>query len=188
MVGMKQRSAQLKHKAKEQRALAGIDEKQARSIRGRQLTDNDYLLTLRRLAERARTLGLATTGWMSATDLAREHQVSRSVVAFAMRRLVELCLVEEMVITIQNSARPRSDPALRSSQRASENSRIYRSRPREGEHRRVTDLPSWLAPQAVVQIGIARMVKGTASMTRWLVEDDEKELAPPREKKPAAAV
>lgn len=178
MVGMKQRSAMLKRKVRaekaEQRRLAGLSEEQARAIRGRQLTDHDYLLTLRRLLERSE--GRIGTGWMSAADVAKEHQVGRAVVAFALRRLCEGGQVEEMVVDVAGSTR-------------NEHSRLYRARPKPGEHRRVSDLPAWLSPQAVVSMGESRMVKGSASMTRWVVEDDEKdkELAPPREKKPAAA-
>lgn len=112
------------------------------------LGDQRFLGTLQRVG-----------GWLSAVQVAAAHRMSWYSVAFALRRLAEQHLVEEDVVAIEGK------------QRSKESSRVYRARPAPGEHRRVSDLPAWLAPQAVVSMGVPEMIDGSCSMRRWNDED-----------------
>jgi hypothetical protein len=116
-----------------------------RGLRGRQLVDKDYYDVLAQ-----------NDSWMSAQDVSRQLGVSWYICSFGLRRMVEGGTVEEDVIDVAGAAR------------SAEHSRVYRARPLPGESRRVeSDLPAWMAPQAVVNCGVARRINGTAGMLRW---------------------
>jgi hypothetical protein len=90
---------------------------------------------------------------MSADAVAAAHGHSRHSVAHALKRLVERGAVECEVIEVPGKGRIR------------EETRRYRARPARGSMLVVEQLlPSWLAPQAVVDWGRARMVAGRSGL------------------------
>jgi DNA-binding transcriptional ArsR family regulator len=94
----------------------------------------------------------APESWMSAAQVAKACGKTWYTVSFSLRRLTERGLVEEDVISRRGTAR------------SVEHTRVYRVRPLAGESRRVSTLPAWLAPQAVVAIGFSTMVEGVAAI------------------------
>ena len=128
-------------------------------LRGRQVPDSAFLVTLR-----------AMGGWVSANDLAACHGLSWHSVSYALQRMINRGEIEIEVVEVAGKAR------------SVEHSRVYRSRPQQGEIRLVGGgLPAWLAPQAVVAIGSAVLVRGRVGVHPW--DDHEppakEEVAPP---------
>jgi hypothetical protein len=94
-------------------------------------------------------------GWMSAAEVGARCGVAWQKVIFWLNKQAELGLLEWVVVDHPGSAR------------TIEQSKLFRSRPMQGEIKRVeTTLPAWLAPQAIVAIGELRRVDGTAGMRR----------------------
>lgn len=122
-------------------------------LRGRQKTDLSLLETLRRHS---------ADGWMSAMAVSLEHGMSVYSVQFALRRMASKGLVEEDIVKVVGKARP------------IEHTRMYRARPQPGEARKIAGgLPSWMAPQAVVDLGERRVVLGRSGIRSWDPDEDD---------------
>ena len=134
-----------------------------RPLRGRQVPDSAFLETLR-----------AMEGWVSAKALAACHGLSWHSVSYPLQRMINRGDVELEVVEVAGAAR------------SVEHSRVYRARPQQGERRLVGGgLPAWLAPQAVVAIGTAVLVRGRVGVHPW---DDHEPPAKEEETAPPACV
>jgi hypothetical protein len=112
-------------------------------LRGRQATDRTYLKALRNSGE-----------WMRAEAIAAQIGLSRHTAAHALKRMVERGSIECRVVEVPGKGRVR------------EETREYRARAAVGSLLYVERLlPAWLAPQAVVEFGVARRVAGRAGLS-----------------------
>jgi hypothetical protein len=98
---------------------------------------------------------LSDSGWRSAKQLAESTGKPWALVANRLAQLVNEGWVESEVVEVTGKAR------------AVEHTKRYRARPLQGEQLRVESaLPSWLAPQVIIQFGKRRRVDGIAGMRR----------------------
>jgi DNA-binding transcriptional ArsR family regulator len=113
-------------------------------LRERPLHGRQFLLALK-----------ANGGWMSPHAVAAACGSTWQTVSHWLTRMVDAGMVEREVVDHPGSAR------------SLEQHKRYRSRPDQGEVRRVNQtLPAWLAPQAIVAIGELRRVDGAAGLRR----------------------